>query len=341
MDAQTIKQTTNLITLAERAGAQFHKAGRVWQSACPLHQGDNPTAFTVFVGKDGIQHFKCFTRNECNQHGSDVIAFVQARDGVDFKTALQTLGGELRYGSSAVPAPMPVHKPAITLPDSTWQRETWRDVGINSDRLLCHADGQPAREYLTRRGLLPETWHAHNIGAAHIYDPKVKRRRLAISLPWWDTEGGADVVTAVKYRFIGEDPAGLRYTARPGSVFVLYGLAYALESNLTLCLVEGELNALSIWQCQLSGVSVVSIGSEGGGRPEVLRALFARYRHVLTWLDDPERARALSALSGPAAMSLLQSPQLDGVKWDANRMLQAGYLFDFLGQKLNAPKKKV
>jgi hypothetical protein len=99
--------------------------------------------------------------------------------------------------------------------------------------------------------------------------------------------------------------------------------------------VEGEMNALSVWQCQPRGVTVLSVGSESGGRPQALRALAARYQKVLVWLDEPAKARALAAalFSSPAsAPILLQSPLIDGTKWDANHMLQAGELKNFLAK---------
>lgn len=55
--------------------------------ACPIHQGHDKTAFHVY---DNGTRWKCFS-GECGS--GDVISFVMARDGVDFKRAVDILGG--------------------------------------------------------------------------------------------------------------------------------------------------------------------------------------------------------------------------------------------------------
>jgi hypothetical protein len=89
MNIDTIIQANDLIQLAERDGAVFRKHQTGWHSPCPIHHGDNPTAFSVWV-EDGKQKWHCFTR-DCG--GGDVIDYVIARDRVDLKRACEILGG--------------------------------------------------------------------------------------------------------------------------------------------------------------------------------------------------------------------------------------------------------
>jgi hypothetical protein len=337
MDAQTVKQNTDLIRLAEQAGAKFRRAGRVWQSACPLHGGDNPTAFTVFTGDDGLLHFKCFTRSECNEHGSDVIAFVQVRDGCDFKTALKTLGGEESTPARDVApsaAPRPAPKPALALPDVDWQDNAWRIVDEACERLTS-PDGKLGQEMLLKRCIYPATWSAWNIGFMWAFDPRAGEKRPSVIIPWWDVDDDGYIITAVKYRFIdglASEDKSRRFGQRKGSVPILFGTNYATPGNDTLLLLEGEFNALSVWQLQLPRVACLSFGSQGGGKPEILQALATRYRRVVIWCDDPELARKYQAIIPES--DALQSPIIEGVKWDANQMLQVGCLFDFIAGAL-------
>ncbi len=90
---------------------------------------------------------------------------------------------------------------------------------------------------------------AHQLGFARVYDPSVQKKRPAIVLPWFDLEAQAQTLTAVKYRFIDEEPGGLRYISRRGSMPILFGMWAAVPGADTLLLVEGEINALSVWQC--------------------------------------------------------------------------------------------
>jgi hypothetical protein len=89
MNIDTILQNNDLIELAERDGAIFSKHATGWHSHCPLHHGDNKTAFSVWV-EDGKQKWHCFTR-DCG--GGDLLDYVMVRDRVDLKRACEILGG--------------------------------------------------------------------------------------------------------------------------------------------------------------------------------------------------------------------------------------------------------
>ena len=75
-----IKRRVSLREVAERAGARF----RGEAAACPLHGGDNPTAFRLY---DEGRRWHCFTRCEEGENDGDLVAFYMRWKGVDFKTA--------------------------------------------------------------------------------------------------------------------------------------------------------------------------------------------------------------------------------------------------------------
>jgi len=81
----------DLLTLVEQAGGQLRRYGDGWRGACPLHGGTNETAFSIFTGDDGFYHWKCFA--DCDA-GGDAIEFVKLWKGLDFKSAVEYLGGE-------------------------------------------------------------------------------------------------------------------------------------------------------------------------------------------------------------------------------------------------------
>lgn len=74
IDVDYILERTDLVQLAERAGARLKKSGGGSRGACPLHGGDNPSAFHIYTGKDGRQRWHCHTG--CND-GGDAIDFVR------------------------------------------------------------------------------------------------------------------------------------------------------------------------------------------------------------------------------------------------------------------------
>ena len=89
MNIDAIILNNDLLAMAERDGAIFKKHQTGWHSACPIHRGDNKTAFSVWV-EDGKQKWHCFTKG-CG--GGDIIDYVMARDRVDLKRACEILGG--------------------------------------------------------------------------------------------------------------------------------------------------------------------------------------------------------------------------------------------------------
>lgn len=344
MDKMQVKQSIDLIGLAESAGAKFRKAGRVWQSACPLHGGDCPTAFTVFIGDDGYQHYKCYTRAECNEHGSDVFAFVMKRDNCGFKTAYKTLTGENPQPITTINHELKT-KPLPAWCDqgaewrrAEWQSKAWGLIDKANDNLLQNHSGELGREYLTPRALERGTWAAWWLGFTLVFDVMTQKKRPAIIIPWLDCDTLDNLtVYAVKYRYIDElakQDKRYRFGAMGGGANVLYGLHNVMPNYKTLLLIEGEMNALSVAQCRPQGVNVLSFGSETGGRAEVLQVAAKEYQRVFVWSDKAEQAKKYQALLN-CPCQLRHSPDQEGEKMDANKLLQtgglAGELFDFLG----------
>ena len=329
MDAFQINRTFDLLSLVE-ADTKLNRHGSYYVGPCPFCGGTD--RFNLKKTQDGYRWF-CRKCGDGKYHTS--LDYIMRRDNIDFKTALLHLGED--HKSVDKPKPLPKPMPyQFELPDPNWQLSAWKEVDAASDRLLLNSDAMMGREYLLRRGLHRGVWYAWQLGFSHIFDPKAKCTRPAILLPWFDFDHSHYVVTAVKYRFIDENPNGLRYLSRRGSMPLLFGLWDALPEHHTLLIVEGEINALSIWQCIASGVSCVSFGSESGVRTGILKQLTRMYRRAFVWADDPKRAGEIRAAIGQQVHAL-RSPKIDGVKWDANRMLQERVLMDFLSQELCVP----
>lgn len=78
---------SDLSDLVRKAGGDLNKG----RCACPLHGGQNKTAFSVFH-KDGKDYWACHS-GDCG-HG-DAVDFVQKWQGLDFKGAISFLGGDI------------------------------------------------------------------------------------------------------------------------------------------------------------------------------------------------------------------------------------------------------
>lgn len=322
MDANQINQTVELLPLV---GSDLHKAGAYYVGPCPMCGGKD--RFTVMHTNRG-DRWHCRQCGDGKYHG--VIDYIMQRDHVSFVEACKALSG----GAEVVltPARQPARQPATTqkeptLPDAPTQARLLAAMDAASDALYTTA-GQQAQEYLRSRGLALGTWYAWQLGAASIYDPKAQRKRPALSIPWY-YQRRREFITAIKYRFIDDAPNGLRYTSAPGSVPILYGTWDIQTTDKTLLLVEGELNALSLWQQRPQDTTVLSIGSEGGGNETVLRRIASHYQRVFIWCDDAPRTLKYKAMIAQVTKGL-QSPTIDGAKVDANKLLQIGKIGEFI-----------
>lgn len=89
MNVEALITSVDLVVEAEKAGAQLRQVSGRWSGCCPIHRGDNRTAFSIF--DDGRkQRWHCFSK-DCG--GGDVIDFVMKAYHKNFKQAVEYLGG--------------------------------------------------------------------------------------------------------------------------------------------------------------------------------------------------------------------------------------------------------
>ncbi len=321
MDARTLNQTIDLPALLG-----WPSRGRKWLAGpCPFCGGRD--RFVLKRTPDGW----CWYCRGCGDgRYHTAIDFIMRREGLTFKEALERLGADPGRPLKRVLHPPPAQ---VTRPPDAQVSGAWHLVRQAHERLTPDS---PGGQYLLGRGLRPPTWGAWLLGEWEADDPQLKRRRPAILIPnVEDWRGGR--ILGVKYRFIDRVDGGLRYVSARGSQVVPFGLCYCTPDwpdPLTLLVVEGELNALSVWQCAPERLDVVSTGSQTPSQVGlgVLVGLARRYAQVVVWLDDGDKAKDLARKLG--AGGALQSPLVGGAKLDANALLQQDGLHDFLREAL-------
>jgi len=294
--------------------------GREKSGPCPKCGGDDRLHVTA-------DWFMC---RQCHAKRGDAIDAVQWLGlAPDFLSACAYLGGAAvaSPSSSSVTRVAPEKRRSASWQDAKWQADA-RATLTRAQAALASPDGEPGREYLAARGLTPETWRAWGLGyTGAAWDPKLQAKRHAIVIPWRGKQ-----VTAIKYRFLTVPDDGLRYSSKGGGQCLAFGLGLTGEHFVTLWLVEGEFNAMSIWQTFRAthrvNADVVSFGSESSALNPTVTKWAARYRQVIVWTDKPDRAKeAMAAIPGAFG---LRSSVLDGVKADANELLKMGGLAGFM-----------
>lgn len=248
---------------------------------------------------------------QCHPQRGDAIEYQRWLHGVDFRTACAMLAG----GGSAIVAPPKPKRKATP----HWHVHAEKAAQRAAMRLESEK-GTLGREYLEKRGIGPETWLEWRLG----YVEAVPGQQApAIAMPWY-SDGGK--VQAIRYRFLTPQ-AGQKQSAMLGSRFsgLLYGPRHdrVCTAQRTLVIVEGEMNAISIWQAAHdTRLDVLSIGSESATVAPEMLDIANQYRDIIVWADREEKAQSLIGAM-PGAFGI--APQ-----HDANDMLQAGQLRGYL-----------
>ena len=176
IDIKLILEKTDLIALAEEAGVQFNSSH---SSRCPIHHGNNPTAFHVYRTQDGLQHYHCFTNCPEGANGGDAVTFYMRWKQVDFKTAVTELAQRAGIvpdnwnGQRPEPRPAkPVARVLIDQPDEP-PSKMWSfraSVFIDyAESELWKGTAQGAQDYLMfDRGLEENTIRHFRLG----YNPR-------------------------------------------------------------------------------------------------------------------------------------------------------------------------
>jgi DNA primase len=250
---------------------------------------------------------------EAGQGKHDVYDFAQFVGlAQEFREAYRVVAA----WAQALPSPVrPVSTPAapVVYTSPTWQTRAQQEVERCVQRLFS-PKGEAGQTYLSGRRLRPATVHAARLGLALRRDGE-GAWQPAIALPWFY----AGQITAIQYRFLASQAQ--RYTRFSHAQYYGETVLYTLprRDSDTLVVVEGELNALSVWQ--ETPYDVVSVGSQSvtSKTKQALQHTVERYERVVVWTDQPQVALDLiTAWARPASMIL--SAQ------DANEWLQRNEL---------------
>lgn len=254
--------------------------------------------------------------------------------------AIRALSAMLDGGALPV---MPAQRPVERKEQPTawkspqWQADARRRLEAAQAALYDedHVAAAVGRTYLAERCIRFDMQVAFGLGFADAWNIKAGRNMPALWLPWMNRN-----ITAIQFRFIGvgkDEPDADRFGQMKGGTRYLFGLQHCKTDEAeqkALFLVEGELNAVSIFQAAYGAfpVDVVSFGPRNnitGHNRDMITTLASRYRQVIIWADEPrDAAAALGAIPGALPV---QSPEIDGRRCDANDLLCAGLLNDIVG----------
>lgn len=189
-----------------------------------------------------------------------------------------------------------------------WQAQAAEMIEKAKRELFSH-EFPGGLEYLRSRGLNDEVLRAFSIGFDHAkFHPMVQKSKPAIIIPWI-----ADEIQAVKYRFPNTSHKE-RFSQKGGSLPRIFG-----QQNLTrydrLVVIEGDLNALSVWQIINDEADVLSVGNDSSHSALDMAVAIAEnrgYDSVACWFDTLQKAvKACQAFTHSRAMPMFSRQGLD------------------------------
>jgi len=284
--------TTDINTLLARVDLSklvttpLHGNERERYGPCPKCGGEDRFHIRHYQGRD---YFFC---RKCHEKRGDAIEFMCWMHGHTFAEAVRELGGEvsnfarnkttLTTTSPTEQQPFknvnicdiapPTEQQPVQLPPAQWRNR----AGLFVERCAAYlwtSAGQPAREYLHRRGLTDETINQYRLGL----NPKFAKgdgeewglerdvtRAMGITIPRF----ALGELWAVNIRRLNNDMTPYvgnnKYLmVTGGAVTALFNCDAISTDTAAIIATGGELDAILCQQFAPNGIACISLGAEG------------------------------------------------------------------------------
>lgn len=157
------------LTLSEVVGrrVKITRAGREFKACCPFHKEKSPS----FYINDDKQFFHCFG---CGAHG-DVVGFTMRHDNLSFIEAVEALAPQ---AGLQMPAQHPEDIERAKTEKSLYA--LMDDMAKWFEAQLHDPHNREVMEYITKRGLTPDTIAGFRLGYAPADDQKLRTHMLSL-----------------------------------------------------------------------------------------------------------------------------------------------------------------
>jgi DNA primase len=261
MDLNTLKELANenIVLILDAFGLDYIDKYDYYQMCCPIHSGDNPTAFS-WVKDRG--YFRCFTRH-CERDGADVFDFIQKFKKCSLPQAKEIVASIVLSGDYKNTPEAQLTAEAAFKRYIKNNHKPVKEFQVFDPKCLKRLK-KP--EYLLSRGFSQEVLDEFNVG--YCDNPKsVYYRRDCI--PIFHHDGPLVGFTG---RATNENYATYReakWLHTPGfpkgqTLFNLHRAKKTIQKSHTAIVVEGPLDVLKCWMAGIYNVVAV-LGSDLSG----------------------------------------------------------------------------
>lgn len=332
-----IKSRIDIVDLIN-AYTPLKKAGRSYKALCPFHSEKTPS-FVVFPDS---QTWRCF--GACGE-GGDIFSFMMKKEGWDFAETLRVLAEQAGVELEPVTA-----KQAASKETADRLRELLGEAAHFYHRhLLNSPQAYAARQYVEKRGLLPETLDRFQIGYApegwentinhltgkgyerseiiaaglvvekddgSIYD----RFRDRLMIPIRDGRGqmagfGARGMTKEAVPKYLNSPQNELFD-KSGLLFGLDAARRSIRETETAVIVEGYMDVIQAHQAGFTNV----VAQMGTALTEAQLKLLGRYAKSLILALDPDAAGQMATQRGREVIERVSKAAADQAaeegRWD-------------------------
>ena len=169
---EQIKRAIDIVDLVGES-IPLRREGRAYKGLCPWHDDSRPS---LHVNPER-QTFRCFV---CNI-GGDIFTFVEKRENVSFREALAILAeraGIRLAANNGGPSAEQADERQRLFQAAAWAEQQFHDCLVRSP------DAEPARRYLSERGITDDSIRRFRLGfAPNDWDWLLKRARTASIAP--------------------------------------------------------------------------------------------------------------------------------------------------------------
>jgi hypothetical protein len=277
-----LTDSINMMQVAERFLTPWNP--KLKSGACPKCGGKD----RWHVNHSNLMLWAC---RGCHPRYGDAIEFYRWYYGMPFWEAVRTLEEHVNGGAVQRTTRTVLQNQKVETVKE-WKKPEWQSIVrsiVESSKVMLAKS--PALPYLHQRGFTDSTIADFDLGYQ-----RHGGNRDCVTIPWRYLD---NTVTSLKFRFFDEAARDKRrrFTSHAGGEQILFG-SHLWQGHEMLIMVEGEMNAMSLYQMAVNAGLPVDVGSFGGedNKQHLVDVCKASKKTMLWYDNEVKLAKAMQII---------------------------------------------